>query len=352
MGRVKRDRDAEAGAPEAANQAIIPVQERYRRFARDEAPGRSALYEEWAAGISADARTAAIVARIPDARRQPPLVFAVTRLLGAPLASFGEWSSWLAVHADEVVGESARRALQTNEPLRCAALLPALSAIDGPIGLLEIGASAGLCLFPDRYSYRYTGARDAALDPVCGPSTVRLESELRGAAAAEIPLRMPEIAWRAGIDLAPLDARDESDRRFLTTLVWPGEEGRAQRIEAALDIVAAEPPEIVRGDATEAAVLRELIERAPRDATLVITTPGVLPHIPRADRERLIATVTSAAAVWITIDPPALHRAWHPAIDVAEWDGFVLARDARPLAVVDPLGAFVEWRPQGQVSPG
>ena len=56
--------------------------------------------------------------------------------------------------------------------------------------------------------------------------------------------------------------------------------------------------------------------------------------------------------MWITIDPPALHEAWHPAIDAAEWDGFVLARDGRPLAAVDPLGAFVEWRPQAAAVAG
>ena len=352
MGRVTTDRDAAAAPSQAASDAAAEVQERYGRFARDEAPGRSALYEEWAAGIAADVEAAAILARIPATRRQPPLVFAITRLLGAPLAPFEEWSSWLGTHADAVLAESAQRGLQTNEPLRCAALLPALSTVDGPIALLEIGASAGLCLFPDRYSYRYTGARDAALDPEDGPSTVILESELRGAAAAQAPLRMPDVVWRAGIDLAPLDARDGSDRRFLTTLAWPGEDGRAQRIEAALDIVAADPPEIVRGDATDPAVLQELIERAPSHATLVITTPGVLPHIPWAGREGLIATLAAAPAVWITIDPPTLHEAWVPAIDAAEWDGFVLARDARPLAAVDPLGAFVEWRPRGSTTRG
>jgi hypothetical protein len=349
MGRVTTDPDAAAGAAGplgAAVAAVAEVQERYGRFARDEAPGRSALYEEWATGIAADDGPAAILARIPATRRQPPLVFAISRLLGAPLAAFPEWSSWLAAHADAVVAESARRGLQTNEPLRCAALLPALSAIDGPLALVEIGASAGLCLFPDRYSYRYTGERDAALDPVDGPSRVILESELRGSAAAEVPLRMPDIVWRAGIDLAPLDARDDADRRFLTTLVWPGEEGRAQRIEAALDIVAADPPDIMRGDATDPLVLQTVIDRAPREATLVITTPGVLPHIPRAGRHRLITTLASSSAAWITIDPPTLHEAWHPVIDAAEWDGFVLARDGRPLAAVDALGAFVEWRPE------
>ncbi|MFE7567952.1 DUF2332 family protein [Streptomyces sp. NPDC057539] len=44
---------------------------------------------------------------------------------------------------------------ETNEPGRCATLLPALAALDGPLALIEVGASAGLCLHADRYSYDY-----------------------------------------------------------------------------------------------------------------------------------------------------------------------------------------------------
>ena len=44
---------------------------------------------------------------------------------------------------------------QTNEAGRCAVLLPVLAALPQPLALLEVGASAGLCLYPDRYAYRY-----------------------------------------------------------------------------------------------------------------------------------------------------------------------------------------------------
>ncbi len=323
---------------DVTSDAAAAVAARYGRFATDEAPGRSALYAAWAAGVAADAESSTILSRIPETHRQPPLVFAVTRLLGAPEGEFAAWAAWLAQHADEVVAEASRRSLQTNEPQRCAALLPALSGIDGPIALLELGASAGLCLYPDRYSYRYLGGID--LDPSTGESAVVLTCRVTGAP----PLRMPQVVWRAGVDLAPLDASDPADRRFLSTLVWPGEEGRAERIEAALDIVAAEPPTMIRGDASDPAVLHAAVARAPADATLVVTTPGVLPHIPRAGRERLIAAVRALEAVWVSIDPPGLHSAWSPRVDAATWGGFVLGRDFTPLAAVDPLGAFVEWR--------
>lgn len=318
--------------------AAAAVAARYARFATAEAPGRSALYADWAAGVASDERTATILARIPETHRQPPLVFAVTRLLGAPEAEYAAWAAWLAEHADEVVAEASQRSLQTNEPQRCAALLPALSEVAGPLALLELGASAGLCLYPDRYSYRYRGGRD--LDPSDGESAVVLSSDVSGSP----PLALPDVVWRAGIDLTPLDASDPADRRFLTTLVWPGEDGRAARIEAALDIVAADPPLMMTGDASDPAVLLAAVARAPADATLVVTTPGVLPHMPRAARERLIATVRDLDAVWITIDPAGLHSAWDPPVDSGEWGGFVLGRDGVPLAVVDPLGGFVEWR--------
>ena len=323
---------------EGVPQDAAAVVARYARFARQEAPGRSALYADWAAGVAADPAVTAILARIPETHRQPPLVFAVSRLLGAPEEAYPAWAAWLAEHADEVVAAASARSLQTNEPQRCAAILPALSLIDGPIALLEVGASAGLCLYPDRYSYRYRGG--PRLDPVDGASSVLLDCALQGGPV----LRMPRVRWRAGIDLAPLDAADPDDRRFLAALVWPGETGRAERIEAALDIAAADPPLLVRGDATEPGVLAALADRAPADATLVVTTPGVLPHIPRAGRERLLAVIAELDAVWISIDPPGLHDAWRPRIDPDTWGGFVLGVDGVPVAAVDPLGASVEWR--------
>lgn len=335
-----------------ATDAAAEVACRYAHFA-DDARGRSALYEEWARGVVADERVRDVIARIPADHRQAPLVFAVARLLGAPEAGFAAWAEWVVAHADVLVAESARRSLQTNEPLRCAALLPALSLIDGPIALLEVGASAGLCLYPDRYSYRYRGPGGLrALDPAAGPSTVVLSSELTTHDDRMPPLRLPGIAWRAGVDLDPLDASDPDDRRFLTTLVWPGESGRVERIEAALDIVAADPPLLVRADATADGVLADLASRAPRDATLVVTTPGVLPHIPRAGRVRLAEAIAALGARWITIDPPSLHadladevRPGGSLVEPDAWDAFVLALDGVPLASVDPLGASVAWRP-------
>ncbi|MEV7874542.1 DUF2332 domain-containing protein [Microbacterium sp. NPDC089188] len=323
--------------------AVDAVVERYGRFARDEAPGRSAVYEAWAHRVAKDPTVAAALAPIPETRRQPPLVFAVMRVRGAPMDDVDAWAPWVVAHADEIAAQCRVRSVQTNEPLRCAALLPALARIDGPIALLEVGASAGLCLYPDRYSYRYRrGDELIALDPVDGPSTVELHSDLTG----DPVLRMPEIVWRAGIDLNPLDARDADDRAWLEGLVWPGEEGRRERIVAALDIAAVDPPLLVSGDGADA--LPALAAQAPADATLVVTTPGVLAHVPRARRGAVIDAARTAGR-WVTLDAPGLHDGWTAAPGVKR-GGFALALDGEVLAEVDPLGAWVAWHPGGASS--
>ncbi len=328
----------------STDEDIVAVTERYRRFARSEAPGRSDLYEAWARKVADSHELAAIVARLPPTKRQPPLVFAIARLAGTPETP-DALAAWLPAHAEEFVAEASRRSLQSNEPLRCAALLPALSLVDGPIALLEIGVSAGLCLYPDRYSYRYVrdGGDAVALDPVGGPSSVVLESRLRGSA---VPfLRLPDVVWRAGIDLHPLDPRDPETERWLSALVWPGETGRVARIAGALEIARADPPRLFAGDALDS--LAEAAASAPAEATLVVTTPGVIIHIPGRRREELITQIR-ALGRWVTIDQLATHRGWTSVPD-PERNAFAVALDGQVLGYADPLGAWLEWRPDARL---
>ena len=105
------------------------------------------------------------------------------------------------------------RRTQTNEPTRCALMLPLLAALPQPLALLEVGASAGLCLLPDRYGYDYDGApaRRRAAGAALPPS-------------GEVPLpdALPEIVWRAGLDLNPIDVTTRGQMRWLELLIWPG----------------------------------------------------------------------------------------------------------------------------------
>ncbi|WP_029151235.1 DUF2332 domain-containing protein [Microbacterium indicum] len=312
--------------------SIDDVRARYDRFAREEAPGRSEVYGAWAAGVAADPEIAELLAPLPSPHRQPPVVFAVTRMLGAPLGDYAAWSAFVRGNADRIVAECAARTTQTNEPLRCAPLALALARIPGPVALLEVGASAGLCLYADRYAYRF--GEETLGDP---RSPVVLEAAIEG---LEAPDRLPEIVWRAGIDPQPRDPRDPADRAWIEGLVWPGEDLRARRISAALDVAAAEPPLLVAGDAAAPGALEALAAEAPAGATLVVTTPGVLPHIPRPGREALIAAIRALGARWITLDSPGLHDAWNAPVPEGG-AGFVLALDGEPIARADPLGSWI-----------
>ncbi|MEJ6554076.1 DUF2332 domain-containing protein [Microbacterium esteraromaticum] len=318
------------------------VAERYDRFAREEAPGRSDVYAEWAAGVADDAEVQAVLERLSPQHRQPPLVFAVSRLLGATVGGYRQWRTFVLANADELVAQCARRGVQINEPLRLAALLPALSLIEGPVALLELGAAAGLCLYPDRFSFLVNGADGLPrrrLDPTDGPSSVLLTSTVAGDLP---PLRVPEVVWRAGIDLDPIDVRDAADRAWLESLIWPGEHERGERIAAAMTIVATDPPLLRAGDAIEQ--LEAVAAAAPAGATLVVSTPGMLVYLPRSRRLELIDRVRALDARWITIDAPTLHDAWRPAIDPAGFRGFAVALDGRVVADADPLGRWWEWR--------
>src|SRR3954470_854990 len=128
----------------------------YRRFAAGEAQ-RSPLYAELATGVAEDAELIGWLSGRRKGRRQPTLLFAAYRLVAGMPAGWDEFRAVLGERRDEIEAEVMARRTQTNEPARCAVLLPALVALPQPLALLEVGASAGLCLLPDRYAYDYAG---------------------------------------------------------------------------------------------------------------------------------------------------------------------------------------------------
>ena len=226
------------------------------------------------------------------------------------------------------------RRTQTNEPARCATLLPALAALPGPLALIEVGASAGLTLLFDRYSYDYDGHRIAG----CDPDAPTLRCAVRG--PAPLPARVPDIAWRAGLDLNPLDVTRDDDVRWLSCLVWPGESDRQHRLAAAIASARRDPPPVHRGDLLTD--LPALAAQAPAGATLVIYHSAVLAYVAAEDRERFARTVRDLAAAWLSNEAPGVV----PGLPFTAFrEGtFVLGRDGRtPLAFADGHGAWLHW---------
>lgn len=312
---------------------VTSVVESYRVWARREARGRSAAYESLAESAADDAALVDFIASLPPAKRQPNLLFAAARyLLGAPpgIQQLRELAGGSEAELRRVM--LARRT-QTNEPARCATLLPALAQLPEPLALIEAGASAGLTLLFDRYSYDYGGHRLAGRDP----RAPTLCCEPRG--PVPLPARIPAIVWRAGLDLNPLDVTSDDDVRWLSCLVWPGEGDRDQRLAGAIASARCDPPTVHRGDLLTD--LPALAAQAPPGATLVVYHSCVLFYVTARERERFAATVGALGAVWLSSEEPGVV----PGTAAPSHDGHanIVARDGQPLAYADGHGAWLHW---------
>lgn len=261
----------------------VPTGERYRLFAQVEAAGLSAQYERLALAVADDPRVLALLDRVEQPQRQPNLLFGAILLHDVPTQDPATALDWVVAHPDEVLQVLRTRFTQTNEAARCALLLPAIGRIaDGrPVALIELGASAGLCLLYERYRYRYR-APDGT-EQVVGDGAVELVCGTRG--DPPVPVEVPEIRWRAGVDRNPLDPADDQDAHWLRCLVWPEHHERAERLAAALEIARADPPRVVRADFV--AGLEALLAQVPDDAVTVVTHTAALVYAPSDVRERV-----------------------------------------------------------------
>jgi hypothetical protein len=160
-----------------------------------------------------------------------------------------------------------------------------------------------------------------------------------------LPARLPVIAWRAGLDLNPLDVTSDDDVRWLSCLVWPGEVDREQRLAAAIASARRDPPPVYRGDLLTD--LPALAARAPAGATLVVYHSAVLAYVAPGDRARFAETVLGLGAVWLSQEAPGVVPGVPVVAEQADQAGpFVLARDGRtPLAFAEGHGAWVRWLP-------
>ena len=208
----------------------------YADFAT-EARGGSPCFEEWACGVAGDPEVLAWLATLPAGKQQPNLVFAAARWHGVPAPGpYDALRAALLADDGTIRATILRRSTQTNEVERLATLTPAFAALaDGrPLALLEVGASAGLCLYPDRYDYAWRTAGGVVRS---APGRPVLTCEVSGRRAAA-RRRCGRLA--RGIDLNPLDVTDEDAMSWLTTLVWP-ERRRRERLERAIAIARPTP---------------------------------------------------------------------------------------------------------------
>ncbi|MBX3501086.1 MAG: DUF2332 domain-containing protein [Alphaproteobacteria bacterium] len=313
---------------------------RYLRFAEEEARGRSPLYEGITRGIVGDIEVLNFLAGLPEAKRQPNLLLAAVRHLHGMAPDWQRFRASLLGDSDAVRALMLARSTQTNEPARSAVLLPILARLPQPIALIEVGASAGLCLLPDFYGYDY-GRRALA------PRPLPIEAPVfacQADADTPLPEALPFIVWRAGLDLEPIDAADRAQAAWLETLVWPEQSERLDRLRRALKIAALQKPRIERGDLL-GEKLTELCALAPKSATLVVFHTAVLGYVAdRAARQRFAATVRTLCPCWIANESPRVFAEHAEGAGEPPRAGdFLMAVNGAPVAWTDPHGASLRW---------
>jgi hypothetical protein len=312
----------------------------YLRMAEHELHGVSPSHEALCRGVAGSEAVCALLDRLPQGKRQPNLLLAAVRFLGGPVGEPATFLNFVAAQWERVAGTMATHLTQTNEPGRCASFVPLLASLPQPLALVEVGASAGLCLYPDQYSYRYTTSTG---EHRLGESEIVLRCAMAG--PVPLPVRLPEVVWRAGLDLNPLQAASAADRQWLASLIWPEQTDRAERLDQALDVVAADPPRIDRGDLL--VDLPALLADAPSGATLVVFHSAVLAYLDHSQRTRFTEVMHELKGTrdlhWISNEAPGVIPGAD--IDPRPSGRFILAHDQVPVAVTGPHGHSLEWLP-------
>src|SRR4051812_25475300 len=316
-----------------ANDDRSRIAQEFRGFVAAAAAAPSPLYAELSAAVAEDDVVLDFLLDLPRPKRQPMLLFGAIAFLDGPPSGPDQLHTVIRDDGHRIREVMLTRFTQTNEPARCAALLTVLGDIEGPVGLVEVGSSAGLCLYPDRYSYEFDGR------PLGPRSAVHLVTSTTG--AVPVPERLPQVAARVGIDQNPLDPADPDDRAWLRALVWPGPNAgpRLERLDAAALIAAQEPATVLTGDLI--ARLPEALAVLPAGCTPVVFHTAVLAYLEPARRQEFADLVTSLGVRWIAQEAagitPGIDR------DLVGPESFVLSVDGRAVAVTAPHGGRIDW---------
>lgn len=260
----------------------------------------------------------------------------------------GAWPalrSVLGEHREEL-RTALRQAPQTNEVGRAAVLIGGLLHVVAntrlPVQLVEIGASAGLNLWADRFRVEVGDGR--GVGPADSP--VVLANAWRG----ELPPRDVAVAvvGRSGCDLVPADPTTPEGRLTLTSYVWPDQSERLERLRGALAVVAEERPVVERARAAD--FLDRLQLRS--GATTVLWHSVMWQYLPEPERHRVeerVAELSDGAApdapfARLSMEPVGLGtaRTEFP-VSLQVWPGGV----ERRLGVAAPHGVPVTWDKAG-----
>ncbi|MEY2967369.1 MAG: hypothetical protein RLY50_1419, partial [Actinomycetota bacterium] len=147
------------------------------------------------------------------------------------------------------IRESLSRPVQTNEVGRSVVLMAAARWLHGlgesHFDLVEVGSSAGLNLFFDRYHAPVIAGGWGPVD-----SSVHLAADaVRRPPPSDGNTAIAVRRW--GSDPNPVDLDDDSQRVGLLSYVWPDHVERFARLASAVELARADPPRVDAASADE-----------------------------------------------------------------------------------------------------
>ena len=362
--------------------AIEELSELFVFLADNDFAGYSPIYEQLARSIAADSQLLEFVdsSAHPNARRGrvPVLFFAAThdQVLANPESKIAAlylgdsdddpmppFLELIDQKRDAIIESMRTRSVQTNEVGRSAVLTlafgVALRDVSIPTSLFEIGPSAGLNLYVDRFHIDYSRDDSPVVSLGAETSSVRLHCELRGPNTPLLPTKSFDFASRSGLDSNPINVLSEVECRWLQACIWPGIPDRPQRLAAALDIARQSPPRLVAGDAVTD--LAESLDALPTSDHLIIFSTWALAYINADGRQEVLDTVDRLGAARdldvITFEEPRFTPWVQPAaadvfdlylgegtptqLSLRSWRSGVCTTTA--LAIAHPHGRWIHW---------
>ncbi len=321
------------------------VKSRYETFANHECKGYSDSYYKMSVAIAADPWLVEFIVGMPET--QPNLFLASIQFLAGleqMPQSASDIRAFVQSHREDITRLMHDRRTQTNEPARCTCILPALPA--GPLALIEVGASAGLCLLMDDYAYDYG-------DQQLGHNESMPPLKCRATGDPPIPKTIPDIVWRCGLDLNPLDIDDPLDAGWLMSLVWPEHPDRRARLANAINVAKQKKVELRRGNlGTD---LPSVLNDAPDDTTLVVFHTAVLVYASIEERQAFVAALAAKSyerdVVWISNESPGVVPEFTASVPPAQPSRNLLGRTRlhqgerhdELLGTTHPHGDELEW---------
>lgn len=339
-------------------------------FADTQCVNYSPLYDRITRAVAGSDDVLGLIREAPGPAHMPNVLLAAVHylLLGGGDEALGEvyegrsaadpgplFVDFVLRHRSAVAALLATRHTNTNEVGRSAVVGPALTAVaarlGSPLGLVDVGCSAGLNLLCDRYRMDYGDA--GTTGPADAP--VRLACQVVGG-SPPIAAALPPISARTGIDRDPVDLRDENDVRWQLACVWP-DTGRLPRSRVAFEQARDADLHVVRGDAVD--TVADVVDSLPADCVPVVLTTWALAYLPRERRLEFDAVLAGLGErrplAWISGEGPGVVSHFadvEPVTDAmgttASTLGLVVfssaGADATLLGFAHPHGGWLDWR--------